>query len=110
MPLRVGLLVYPLFILVLMFGKSAGTVSKFVNAGATSEATARKPASVGAKDMVLVQRAEKRGALIGTGDGRYYVNMPRLIRVRKWFRAAAVGASVVFAGLLLVAWHPWTHG
>ena len=93
MPLRIGLLAYPLFILVLVFGKSAGTVQKFVKAGATAPETARKPASVGVKDVYFVQRAEKRGALIHTGDGRYYVNVPRLLRVRKWTRIAAVGWS-----------------
>ena len=107
MPMRLGLIVYPLFILALMFGKSAGTVSKFMKAGAQSAATARKPASVGVSDMELVKRAEKRRALIGTGDGRYYVNVPRLLRVRKRYRAAAIGATVVFAALLVLAWHPW---
>lgn len=107
MPLRLGLLAYPLFILVLVFGKSAGTVSKFMKAGAVSLATARKPASVQVKDVELVKRAAKRGALIATDDGRYYVNTERLQRVRRRWTYAISGVTVVFTALAILAWHPW---
>lgn len=108
MPLRLGLLVYPMFVLVLALGRAAGTVSKFVEAGAMSPATARKPSSIDVKHMDHVRKAVKRGALIATGDGRYYVNVPMLERSRRKWRYITVGATALTAAAALLMWHPWT--
>lgn len=98
----------PLFLLAMAFARRGGMVELFVKAGAVSAGTARKPASVGAKDMVLVNRAAKRGSLVATNDGRFYANLEKVRRGRKRFRFAMVGAAVVVTALLILVWHPWT--
>ena len=108
MPIRLGLLIYPLFILVIVFGQSAGIVRKFLKAGAISADTARKPTSVGIKHLDVIPDAVRKGALIPTGDGRYYVNVQRLERVRRTWRHVTIGATAALAAMTLLLWHPWT--
>lgn len=109
MPLRIGLLVYPLFVLVIVFGQSAGTVKKFLKAGATSPDTARKPASVGVKHPDVIPDAVQKGALIPTGDGRYYVNVDRLERVKRNWRYVTIAGTAALTAITLFLWHPWTY-
>lgn len=107
MPIRLGLLIYPMFVLVIVFGQSAGTVKKFLKAGATGPDTARKPTSVGIKNIDVIPDAVKKGALIAVGDGRYYVNVERLERLKRTWRYITIGGTVALTVLTLLIWHPW---
>jgi hypothetical protein len=107
MPVRIGIIAYPLLLLILAFGRNTGTVSRFVKAGAISPPTARKPASVGIKYPELMERPVRKNMLIATGDGRYYANMALVARKRRQMMGLATAALLLVAALGLLAWHPW---
>ncbi len=109
MPLRIGLIAYPLFAIAVALSKG-GIVSKFARAGALSPETARKPGSLSINDVEMVKSAAKRGMLVATGDGRYYVNRTKYKRRQRFINAGLLGAGVLIAGvtlLSLLAHRPW---
>jgi hypothetical protein len=99
MPLRIGLLVYPMFVMAIALGQR-GPVGKFIRAGAVSPETARRPASLDIMYIDTVQAAVKRGILVRTGDGRYYVNL-RVHHQRR--RRIAIALAVVTGAFLVFA-------
>lgn len=105
MPLRLGLLVYPLFVGAIALSKK-GVVSKFVQAGATAPERARKPASLEIRDIDAVKSAARRGTLIAMGDGRYYANLPKIRRGNRLFWGFMIGGGVVTAALAAIAFWP----
>lgn len=96
MPMRVGLIAYPLFLIVIAASKG-GVVSKYAKAQAFSADTSRRPASLSIRDTNAVRAAVKRGLLINTGDGRYYVNQSKYRRRRRVTFAALVAAGIILA-------------
>ncbi len=109
MPLRVGLIAYPVFVVFLALSKR-GTVSKFVQAHAVSPETARKPVSVGVNDPDAVRSATAKKLLIATGDGRFYVDEKRY-RARQRMVTFAFGAvGVLIVLLTVVALLPYLRG
>jgi hypothetical protein len=86
---------------------NAGPVKKFRVAGAVDPDTARKPATVGVTKLYLMENAVKRGALVATGDGRFYVDVPLVEKRKKLFTWAAVVLMVLFIGAAVWFWHPW---
>lgn len=108
MPLRIGLIIYPLFA-VAVAGSKGGVVSKFARAHATSPGTARKPASLSIRDLDTVRSAARHGLLVATGDGRYYVNLPRYVRRQRWVKAGLIAAGVIILLVTLLAlWREFT--
>jgi hypothetical protein len=105
MPLRLGLLVYPLFVGAVALSKK-GVVSKFVQANATAPERARKPASLEIRDVDAVKSAARRGTLIALGDGRYYANLPKIRRNNRLFWSMVVAGGLVTAALAAIAYWP----
>lgn len=91
---------------IFMVAQRSGTVSRFVRARAFSPETARRPASVGVEFAELLQGPVKRGLLLRTGDGLYYVCVPRLLEIRRQRKrlltVVAVMAAVAIAVLLVL--------
>jgi hypothetical protein len=108
MPLRFGLLIYPLVIILMAWMRHSSPVSQFIKAKATSPETARKPSSVGVKHMELLERPIKKGVLVSTGDGRLYVNMQRMRRNKRIMTTALTLAGVAIAAFEILMWHPWS--
>ncbi|HMN96614.1 MAG TPA: hypothetical protein PKC43_01730 [Phycisphaerales bacterium] len=101
MPASFGAIALPASIILLIL-RQKGPADALVKAGATTPETARRPASVGMQSRHLVESLERSGLIVPVGDGRYYVDLPRLRRrTRRIFVAAALLAS---AGLGCVAW------
>jgi hypothetical protein len=92
------MLIMPVSILLLM-RKDQGPVGKFLRAGAVSEETARRPSAIGIVRLFLVQDAARRGVLIATGDGRYYVDVPTYRRRRRRTITLALLAALAFFAL-----------
>ena len=88
--------------------RGSGVVATFRKAGALSAATARKPTSVGTLHPDFVRKAARRGTLIDMGDGRYYVNLPRVEQRRKRTMMMLGGAAVLTVACgVWVAWELW---
>lgn len=105
MPLRLSLVVYPLFAFAVAMSQK-GVASKFAEAGAISPETARKPSSLFVRDMDAVRSAARKGVLVSTGDGRFYVNQPVYRRRQRWMWGLLIGGGVVIAALTVVAYMP----
>jgi hypothetical protein len=101
--MKISLLLFPLFILTMILNRP-GPVTVFRKAGAVSPETARRPSSLKIDNLDLVKDAARKGRLIATGDGRYYVDMPGLKRRQRWiFTAlAVVAAAVIIEGFILI--------
>ena len=106
---RIGLLAYPLFVLVLVLQQREYITSAFLRHGAVSPGTARKPQSVGVNSLRKLRRAVQKGAIIPVRGGRYYVNMPRHHRRVRLTITSAAAVTVSTIALALLLWHPWTH-
>jgi hypothetical protein len=106
MPLRIGLIAYPLF-MAWVLSSQKGAAARFIKAGATSLETARRPSSLRA-NADQVADAVKSGVLVPTGDGRYFVDLTAYRR-RRWLLIAAlsIGFALVTA---LTIWFSWPSG
>ncbi|UCD74560.1 MAG: hypothetical protein JSV91_12320 [Phycisphaerales bacterium] len=106
MSLKLGAIAFPLFVLI-MAAKQKGPVKKFLKAGAISPDTARKLASVEVKGPYYISGALKRGVIVATGDGRYYLDLPvyRRRRTRLLIVLVLIAVAIVAGGLAL--WPPW---
>lgn len=105
MPLRIGLIVYPLFA-VAALGSRRGVVSTFARANAMTPGSARKPASLSIRDLDTVRSAARHGMLVATGDGRYYVNVPKYLRRQRWVTAGLVAAGVLILAVTVMMFWP----
>jgi hypothetical protein len=105
MPLRLSLLVYPLFAIAVAASRN-GVIGPFLQARAISPETARKPASLCVRDVDAVRRAARRGVLIDAGKGRYYVNRRKYLHRKRLFTAALIGAGVVVGVLTILSFLP----
>jgi hypothetical protein len=106
MPIRFGLLLYPLMIILMAWMRHSSPVAQFMKANATSPETARKPSSVGVKHMELLERPIKTRSLISTGDGRFYANVPLVKRNRRIITTLLTIAGIAIVAFELVLWHP----
>lgn len=105
MPLRLGALAVPLLVLAVPMLKR-GTASRFYEAHAISEDTARKPSTLDVKaDAAL--HASERGVLIALPDGRYYVDVAVYKRRRTQIWIIASIACTILSTLAILAWAPW---
>jgi len=105
MPLRLSLLVYPLFAITVAASRNSA-IGPFLQARAISSETARKPASLCIRDVDAVRRAARRGILIDAGRGRYYVNQRKYLRRRRVVTAAIVGAGLIVGALTILSFLP----
>jgi hypothetical protein len=105
MPLRLTLLVYPLFAIAVAASRNGG-IGPFLQAGAISPETARKPASLCIRNVDAVRSAARRGILIDVGNGRYYLNQGKYRRRRRLTTAVLVSAGVVIGLLTILAFMP----
>lgn len=105
MPLRLSLLVYPLFAIAVAASRNSA-IGPFLQARAISPETARKPASLCIRDVDAVRRAARRGILIDAGRGRYYVNQRKYLRRRRVVTAAIVGAGLIVGALTILSFLP----
>jgi len=101
-----GVLGFPLLLLafvVIIMVQGSSPVARFAKAGAFSPETARRPASVGVEFPETMQTPLRRGILLATGDGRYYIDLALLNRRRRRSRRVMAAAAVVVAALAIVA-------
>jgi hypothetical protein len=83
-----------------------GPVGKFLHAGAVSTETARRPSSLDIMYVDTVRSAVKRGILVATGDGRYYVDLHVYRRRQQRMKIVLVVATVVFLLLAILLFAP----
>jgi hypothetical protein len=105
--MKFSIFLMPLFLIVMAIARNAGPVKRFRKAGAVGPETARKPATVGVTKHYLMENAVKRGALVSTGDGRYYVNVPVVEKRKKLWIGAAAAIMILFISAAVWFWHPW---
>lgn len=105
MPIRLGLLVYPLFAFAVAMSQK-GAASKFAEAGAVSLETARRPNSLGIMNLDSVRDAARKGILVSTGDGRFYINQPVFRWRRRLMWAWLIGGGIVIIALTLLSFLP----
>lgn len=102
----VGILLFPVSIGLMML-RNRGPVSKFVQAGAVSSATARRPGSLGVSNRDLLDWPQRKGVLRATEDGRFWVDLPRR---RFWLTLELTIIIGLFAGagmIILAFWLGW---
>ncbi|MEZ6233826.1 MAG: hypothetical protein R3B68_06515 [Phycisphaerales bacterium] len=102
MPFRVGALAYPVA-LILLTRQMPSAASAFRKAGALSPKTARKPTSVGLSGVWLFEGAVRKGLIVPTGDGRYYLDAAKDRARQRRLWAIVVGVLVVTTPLLFWA-------
>lgn len=93
-----GAAIFPLMMLAMLL-RDRGPVKLFLQHGAISPETARKPATVAVKHRDLLHGPVRRGVLVATGDGRYWVDQQALRRLR---RRVIIGCSLVTAVLVIL--------
>ncbi|TVQ53275.1 MAG: hypothetical protein EA377_08280 [Phycisphaerales bacterium] len=98
-----GALIIPLSITALLL-KDRGVVSSFLKAGATSPQTARKPGSLSITRQYMMDGPIRRRILVATGDGRYWVDKPRLRqhRFRLFTAMGLLSAGLIALGIYLL--------
>lgn len=104
MPLRIGLVLYPLVPLALVQLRR-GPVSKFYHAGAISPQTARRPTSVDASGDL--RSAVRSGVLVMLDDGRYFVDVAAYQRRRRLTNLAIALPVAIGLAMLVLVWAPW---
>jgi hypothetical protein len=102
MPLPLTALAYPAFALVLHLSK-ADAVGAFERAGAVSEETSRRPASLEAPRKAVI-KASRRGLLVPVGDGRYYVNQEAARRADRRNTAMLIAGAALMVPLIWLTW------
>jgi hypothetical protein len=100
MPFRLGVLAYPLFITVI-YAARPNAVAAFEKADAYSPETSRRPASI-AVPQKTVTKAVRKGLLVATGDGRYYVDRDAVKRRDRRLLAMAAIGGLVLTGLVVL--------
>ena len=94
-------LIAPVAILLMAFQKK-GPAWHFLKAGATSPETARRPRSVEVDNTDLLSGPVRRGVLVATGDGRFFVNEQAYHRWRRAFLSLA--SALTLALMAAVFW------
>lgn len=98
MPLRIGVLLYPAALVAIQLARPNAVV-EFEKAEAFSPDSGRKPGGLGVP-MKAVSRAVRRGMLVATGDGRYYIDRAALKRSDRITAALMTGATLGFLAAL----------
>ena len=107
MPFRtIGAVLFPLMILAMIL-KQKGPVERYLKAGAVSPETARRLTDLELREHYILPDAVKRGLLVETGDGRYYVNVAAFRRRRRRIVALAIVAGLALGAAVLLIWPPW---
>jgi hypothetical protein len=94
----IGVITYPVMVYGLL-RRQSGPVTKFLQAGAISPETARRPESLKMYADFLLRDAVRRGTLKAMGDGRYFVDVPVYRRRRR----RLITALVAIGGMLAAA-------
>lgn len=100
MPLRLGAIALPIGLL-LLARKMPSPLAAFRRANALSPQTARKPSTLNLPTW-SIEAAQRKGLVVPTGDGRYYLDPERdRARRRSWSIAMVVTAALTVP---LAAW------
>lgn len=99
MPARIGLLAYPVFVLVTQLSKPSA-VPAFEKAEAFTPETSRRPTSLNVP-MKAMRRALKKKLLVPVGDGRFYLDRQAL---RRADRRNMIVMGVSLLAFLPLAW------
>ncbi len=101
-----GNLGFPLLLLAfvaIILIQQASPVARFAKAKAFSPATARRPAAVGVAFPETLHAPLRKGILVATGDGRYYIALTALNRLRRRHRRIMATVAVLVAALAVAA-------
>ncbi|KAA0215637.1 MAG: hypothetical protein DYG94_08570 [Leptolyngbya sp. PLA3] len=99
MPLRVGLLAYPMFVVITQLSRPSA-VPAFEKAEAFTPETSRRPSSLNVP-MKAMRRGQKKKLLVPVGDGRYYLDRAALKRAD---RRSMFILVLALLGFLPLAW------
>lgn len=102
MPLRIGVLAYPLFLIALQLSKPSAAAI-FEKAGAVSLETSRRLESLEAPRKSL-RRAVCKRLVVSVGDGRYALDTPAVRRSDRRTLALMIAG---LAPLALLVWLLW---
>lgn len=94
-----GMFLIPLMIIALML-RDRGPVATFTKAGAVSPETARRADSLKITRRYMLDGPIRRGVLVQTEDGRYWVDRQRVRTLRMRLIIAAVVVTIV-AGVIV---------
>ncbi|MCA9293818.1 MAG: hypothetical protein KDA20_08390 [Phycisphaerales bacterium] len=76
MPMRIGLIAYPAFIMMMQVAKPSA-VPAFEKARAFDADSARRPQSLEVRQKA-VRKAVNKGLLVAAGNGRYYLDRAKV--------------------------------
>lgn len=95
MPIRIGLLTYPVLLAAAALGRP-DAVSAFEAADAYSPESSRRPDGLGVPRKAL-HRAVRKGLVIPVGDGRYYLDRVAMKRAdrKKLTMLVVTGVSML---------------
>ncbi|MBX3374753.1 MAG: hypothetical protein KF817_13050 [Phycisphaeraceae bacterium] len=99
--LKIGLILGPLAMLLGLL-RDRGPAGRFVDAGAISPDTARRPSALGIERPGSLAGLLRAGVLTALPDGRVFVDPGRFRRRRRRTIAAAIGLYVVAAAVVVV--------
>lgn len=99
MPLRLGAIALPIGLL-LLARKMPSPLAAFRRANATAPETARKPSTLNLPAW-SIEDAQRKGLIVSTGDGRYYLDVARDRARRRVWSIAMIAAAVLTAPLAI---------
>ena len=103
MDLPPGLMMAPLAAFGMLL-RDGGPAKAFIEAGAVDPDHARRPRSLGVDSERSVADAVRRGVLVATGDGRFWVRVDRHRRRRAVTWAFVLGVWTIAAAVMLAVW------
>ena len=109
MPLRITMLAYPAFLVVMALGaKGGGGTSRLMEAKAFSPDTARRPESVGIKGgRETLDKAVRSGIVVDNADGRFYVDLVAYKRRQQRMLTIFGAVAIAGAAVVVMLWAPW---
>jgi hypothetical protein len=102
MPLRIGLLAYPLMIFALQMGRPSATAA-FERAGAVTPETSRRPSTLEVP-MRATRRAIRKKLLVPVGDGRFYLDERAVRRADRRTMILMIIATAAFVPIVWLIW------
>lgn len=96
-----GMFLIPLMIIALML-RDRGPVATFTKAGAISPETARRADSLKITRRYMLDGPLRRGVLVQTEDGRYWVDRERVRTLRLRLIVAAIIVTIIAGAVVAV--------
>ena len=99
-----GMLIMPVSIILMILKQPPGPIAKMIKLGAIDESSARKLKSLEIPRAYLLDNGLKRGVIRKTQDGRYWVDVDRNRRRRRFL---AVLGGILALMVSVAIWYAW---